>query len=81
MPLNTRSVAVTMAVICFFGVGFIAWFSGLSPFTCCRRAVIAAMSGGVAGALTVKAVNAILISAMANNRMKQQKEEAGDSNS
>ena len=81
MPLNTRSIAVTMAVICFFGVGFIGWFSGFSPFTCCRRAVVAAMFGGAAGALTVKAVNAILISAMATNQMKQRKEEAGDSNS
>ncbi|UCG46217.1 MAG: hypothetical protein JSU94_12005 [Phycisphaerales bacterium] len=81
MPFNTRSVAVTMAVICFFGVGFISWFSGLSPFTCCRRAVIAAMFAGAAGILTVKAVNAIVISAMASSQMKQRKEEAGDSNS
>jgi len=74
MPLHVRSIAVSIAVICFFGVGIIGWVSGLSPFTCCKRALVGAVLAYVAGAWAVKAINAILISAMITNRMKQQKE-------
>jgi len=74
MPLHVRSIAVSIAVICFFGVGIIGWISGLSPFTCCKRALVGALLAYVAGAWAVKAINAILISAMITNRMKQQKE-------
>jgi len=78
MPLHVRSIAVSIAVICFFGVGIIGWISGLSPFTCCKRALVGAVLAYVAGAWAVKAVNAILISAMITNRMKQQKEKGSE---
>jgi len=74
MPLHVRSIAVSIAVICFFGVGIIGWISGLSPFTCCKRALVGAVLAYVAGAWAVKAINAILISAMITNQVKQQKE-------
>jgi len=74
MPLHVRSIAVSIAVICFFGLSLIAWFSGLSPFTCCKRALAGAVLAYIAGAWAVKAINAILISAMITNQMNQQKE-------
>jgi len=74
MPLHVRSIAVSIAVICFFGVGIIGWISGLSPFTCCKRALAGALLAYIAGAWAVKAVNAILINAMVTNQMNQQKE-------
>lgn len=81
MPLNARSISVSIAVICFFGVAVIAWASGLSPFTCSKRALTAALLGYVAAALAVKAVNAILISAIAERQIAEQKEQnnAGES--
>jgi len=76
MPLRVRSIAVSIAVICFFGVSLIGWISGLSPFTCCKRALAGAVLAYIAGAWAVKAINAILISAMITNQMNQQKEKS-----
>jgi len=75
MPLNVRSIAVSIAVICFFAIAGIGWISGLSPFTCCKRAMVGAAAAYIAGAWAVKAINAILMNAMITNQMKQRKEE------
>ncbi len=73
MPFNIRSIAVSIAVICFFSLSFISWVSGLSPFTCCKRALAGAVIAYIAGALAVKAVNALVLSAMVTNHMEKQK--------
>ncbi len=81
MPLHVRSIAISIAVTCFFGVSLIGWISGLSPFTCCKRALAGAVFAYIAGACVVKAINAILISAMITNQMNRQKEkDSGDRN-
>ena len=72
MPLHVRSIAVSIAVICFFGLSLVGWISGLSPFTCCKRALLGAALAYIAGTWAVKAINAILISAMITNRMDKQ---------
>ncbi len=72
MPLHVRSIAVSIAVICFFGLSLVGWISGLSPFTCCKRALLGAALAYIAGTWAVKAINAILISAMIANRMDRQ---------
>jgi hypothetical protein len=74
MPLHIRSIAVSIAVICFFGVSIIGWISGLSPFVCCKRAIVGGILAYIAASWAVKAVNAILISAMVTNQMNQQEE-------
>ncbi len=74
MPLHVRSIAVSVAVICFFGLSLIGWVSGLSPFTCCKRALAGAVLAYIAVALAVKAINAILIDAMIKRHMNKQKE-------
>ncbi len=84
MPLNVRSIAVGIAVMCFFLLSFISWLSSLSSFACCKRAVIGAAVAYVVAALAVKAVNAILINAMAANRaaeLRQQQQQVSDSDS
>ena len=79
MPLHVRSVAISIAVTCFFGVSMIGWISGLSPFTCCKRALVGSVLAYIAGTWGVKAVNAILISAMVTNQVNQQEEkDSGD---
>ena len=74
MPLHVRSIAVSVAVICFFGLSLIGWVSGLSPFTCCKRALAGAVLAFIAVTLAVKAINAILIDAMIKRHMNKQKE-------
>jgi len=79
MPLRVRSIAVSSAVICFFGLSFISWFSGLSPFTCCRRALLGAVVAYIAASLAVRAINTILTNAMITSQMNKHKDKAGDS--
>lgn len=77
MPLHVRSVAVSIAVTFFFLISFIGWLSGLSPFTCCKRALAGAVLAYIAGSLTVKAVNAILMNALVTKQMNERKEQTG----
>lgn len=79
MPLHVRSIAVNGAVVCFFTVCLIGCLSGLSPLTCCKRALAAAFVVYVATALVVKVINAILINAMLHSQMDQLKEKANGS--
>ena len=79
MPLNIRSIAVSFAVLCFFGISIAACLSGLTPFTCCKRAITGAILAYIAAALAVAAINAVLISAMVENEMKQEQgQSSGD---
>jgi hypothetical protein len=72
MPLHVRSIAVSISVICFFGLSLIGWLSGLTPFVCCKRALIGAVLAYIAGAWAVRAINAVLMNAMISNQMNQQ---------
>ena len=72
MPLQAKPISVSVAVICFFGIALVGWISGLLPFTCCKRAIIAAVVAYAATAIAIKAINSILIDAMIKNQMNQQ---------
>ena len=72
MPLNIRSIAVSIAVVCFFSVSLIGWISGHSPDTCSKRALVGAVVAYIAGIWVAKAVNAIFISAMVTEEMNQE---------
>lgn len=76
MPLHVRSIAVSIAVICFFTISLIGWASGLMPFVCCKRALIGSVLAYIAGGWAVKAINSVLVSAMITDRMN----EHGDGN-
>ena len=72
MPLHVRSIAVSIAVICFFVMSLIGWASGLMPFVCCKRALIGAVLAYMAGGWAVRAINSVLVSAMIANQMDEQ---------
>jgi translation initiation factor 2 gamma subunit (eIF-2gamma) len=79
MLLHERSMAGTIAVVCFFGVGLVGWFTDLSPYTCSKRALVGAVMGYVGGSLAVKAINAVLTSALIDHLMtKPQEGQASD---
>jgi len=78
MPVNSRPISVSFAVICFFGIAAIGWINGLSPFTCCKRAVLGALFAYAAAGLIVKAINAILINAIITNHINKQKASESD---
>ena len=72
MPLHVRSIAVSIAVICFFVLSIIGGVCGFSPFVCCKRALIGAILAYIAGGWAVRAINAILVDAMIANQVNQQ---------
>lgn len=76
MLFHTRSIAVSIAVACFFALSLVGWASGLAPFVCCKRALIGAVLAYVAGVWAVKAINAVLIHAMITNQINQQSRSA-----
>jgi hypothetical protein len=74
MPLHVRSIAVSISVICFFVLSFITWICGLSPFVCCKRALIGAVLAYISASFAVRAINAILVNAMVSNQVDQQED-------
>ncbi|UCE48641.1 MAG: hypothetical protein JSW47_00545 [Phycisphaerales bacterium] len=72
MPLHVRSIAVSIAVICFFVMSLIGWASGLTPFVCCKRALIGAVLAYMAGCWAVRAINSILVNAILASQTKKQ---------
>jgi hypothetical protein len=72
--LDVRSIAVKTAVACFFVMSLIGWASGLVPFVCCKRALIGAVLVYVGASWAVKAINVILVNAIAADQMTRQDE-------
>ena len=77
MLLHPKAVAMSLAVVFFFGVSFICWASDMTPFTCCKRALVSSAIVYIAAMLAVKAVNSILISAMVEKQLNQHKGRSG----
>lgn len=75
MPLDVRSISIRFSVICLFVISFVGWFSGLEPFTCCKRAMMGAAAAYLVTSIAVKIINDILIHALVESQVEQQKGE------
>lgn len=71
MPLHVRSIAVSTSVIFFFGLSVVGWLSGLTPYVCCKRAVIGSLLVYVISSIAVKIINIILIDAIVINQINK----------
>ncbi|MHC4388392.1 MAG: hypothetical protein ACYSX1_07270 [Planctomycetota bacterium] len=78
MPLNAKSIAVSIAVTFFFGISLVGWITGLAPYLCCKRAAAGALIAYVATILAVRVVNAILTDAIIADQVKRKQEDARD---
>jgi hypothetical protein len=74
MFIYARPIAMSMAVVCFFGLGFVGIFNDLSPFTCSVRALIGAVIAYIVMSLVVKIINAVVTSAIIDRLTNSQKE-------
>ena len=74
MFISTRPTAISVAVLCFFGLSFVGVFYELSPFTCCERALIGAAIAYIVTSIVVKILNAVLTSAIIDSYANKQKE-------
>ena len=75
MPLQVKSISMSIAVICFFIIAFFGWFAQLDPFVCGKRAIVGAVITYLVSKTAVNIINNILISALVKARMEQQKRE------
>lgn len=80
MLLPIRSIAVSVAVLCFFAMGIIGSFGGLSPYTCCKRALLGATVAYLAAGVAVRAINAILTQAIIASQIKKREQTGDDKN-
>lgn len=77
MLLQTRPIAFTAAVIAFFLFSIVASVVNLSPYMCCKRAVLGALAVYAVVSVATRAVNAILTGAMIASQIS--KDHTGDS--
>ncbi|MBN1505458.1 MAG: hypothetical protein JW955_01360 [Sedimentisphaerales bacterium] len=77
--LHARSIAVSSAVICIFAVAIIGSIGGLSPWSCCERALLAAVVVYLAAGVAVRAINTILIQAIADRQVGKERGSEGQS--
>ncbi len=71
MPLNHRTTALTVAVFAFFTTSIVAAFYRNSPFTCCKRALIAMLAAYLFTTIVVRVINAILVDAIISKQVNK----------
>lgn len=78
MLLPNRTIAGTIAVICFFVLGFMGMLSGHSSETCAWRAGLGAVVAYLIAMVALKLINLILADAVVTHWMEQQEEKERD---
>ena len=78
MPLDSRPIAISIAVLFFFGISIVGSLCGHTPFTCCKRALIAAVAAYILATLAVRAINAVIFSAIVAQQTKRHEEQNSD---
>ena len=69
MPLQHRHIAIKTSVIFFFMFCLLGLASRLSPYTCCKRALAAAIITYLLAAIVVKIINTVIIEAMISKHL------------
>jgi hypothetical protein len=64
MLINPQSIAMPTAVIVFFVASVIGACYGNSPFTCCKRSLVAMVITYTFIVIVIKIINSILVNAM-----------------
>ncbi len=77
--LHVRSMAVSSAVVCMFAIAIVGSISGLSPWACCERAIMAAVIIYFAAGAAARAINAIVIQAIVDSEMDKERTREGQS--
>jgi hypothetical protein len=79
MPINIKPVSIRIAVLTFFIASIVCVVNGLQPFTCCKRALIAAVISLFASCVILRIINAVLINAITHRLMSEEKEKQNGS--
>ena len=71
MQKSIRSIATTFAVLVFFVMAIVGWFSGLAPATCCARSVAGAIITYVIISWAAKGVISIIINEIVVSKLNK----------
>ncbi|MBN1796295.1 MAG: hypothetical protein JW804_06450 [Sedimentisphaerales bacterium] len=71
MPLDKQQIALTASVLVFFLVSIIGTINDISPFVCCKRALIAMVVTYIVVVLVVKFINHLVINAMISRQVNK----------
>ena len=71
MEQSIRSAAMIFAGTLFFIMALVGWLYGLSPATCCSRAVAGAVIAYIAVMLAGKIVKAIIINSIVEYKVNK----------
>jgi hypothetical protein len=71
MTRPIRSVAVYLAVMLFFIMSLVGWFSGCSPATCCSRALTGAVITYLAVSWAGRIIYKMMLDAMIASRVRK----------
>jgi hypothetical protein len=73
MPLPKRVIAVSSAVLGFFGLSLASVSAGVGPATTCWRAVCGSVVTYVAASVVVGIINGVLTRAMISSQLSKDK--------
>ena len=74
MIINTKTCSIQIAVAAFFCVACMGAISGLSPWTCSKRALISAfIIYGMSGC-ALRVINWIILNALVKSQMNKQED-------
>jgi hypothetical protein len=76
MIINTKTCSIQMAVAAFFGVACVGALSGLSPWTCSKRALISAFIVYGMSRCALKVINWIILNALVKSQVNKQEDSA-----
>ena len=71
MEKSIKSIAIYFAVMTFFVMSIIGWFCGVSPATCCGRALPGAIIAYVAISWAGKTVVKIIMEQMIQSKVNE----------
>jgi ABC-type uncharacterized transport system permease subunit len=71
MRTHIRSIATSFAVLIFFVMAVVGWFTGLSPATACSRAVIGAVITYITVSWAAKGVINVIINEIIKSKISE----------
>ena len=78
MIINSKTCSIQMAVAAFFGMACMGGLSGLSPWTCSKRALISAFIMYGICRCAINVINKIILNALVKSQMNKQEDSASD---
>jgi uncharacterized Tic20 family protein len=78
MPLETRQIAIKIAVLSFFALSIIGVCCGLAPSTVCERAIIGTFVIYIASTITIKIINIVLLDVIISKFMNHQRKQKNE---